>query len=100
MIEVFHEISENKRGSVLKNIFKLLKKNGYLIILDETMPERKNLKNPEANLAVLTQYNEMTWGNVVPKASEQEELLVEAGFSQPDRKLIGGLFTLLTCIRL
>jgi len=95
MVEVFHEISVSERQNVLKMISKLLKKDGYLIIFDETMPERKNLKDPSSTLSVLTQFNEMTWGNVVPKAKDQEDLLKKFNLSKPDRKLIGGLFTLL-----
>ena len=97
MVEVFHEISIEDRAKVLKLIFKLLKKSGYLIIFDETMPERKNLRDPSSKLSVLTQYNEMTWGNIVPRAEEQDKLLLDSGFSIPERKLVGGLFTLLIC---
>ena len=59
------------------------------------MPNKENLTDNNAQLAVLTQYNEMTWGNEVPTKLEQDNLLTNAGFSLPERKTIGGLFTLL-----
>ena len=100
MVEVLHEIDKTIRLSVLQNISKLIKKDGYLIILDETMPEKNQLKEEKYNLSILTQYNEMTWGNEVPTEKEQNELMVKSGFSVPERKIIGGLFTLLICQKL
>lgn len=95
MIEVFHEIEKKIRSKILKDLFNFLKPNGSIIILDETMPEKENLRDEEGLLAVLTQYNEMTWGNEVPTLSEQNNILLDAGFEMPHRKIIGGLFTLL-----
>ena len=95
MVEVFHEINKDIRGAILKDLYKLLKSNGSIIILDETMPEKENLREEEGLLAILTQYNEMTWGNEVPTSNEQNEIIIDAGFEMPIRKTIGGLFTLL-----
>ena len=95
MVEVFHEIDKKLRDKILKDLFKFLKPNGSIIILDETMPEKENLRDENGLLAVLTQYNEMTWGNEVPTLDEQNKLLIDAGFESPIRQLIGGLFTLL-----
>ena len=95
MVEVLHEINKDIRKSVLNDLSKLLKPNGNIIILDETMPEKDNLRDEEGLLAILTQYNEMTWGNEVPTLNEQNKLLIDAGFETPIRKTIGGLFTLL-----
>ena len=63
------------------------------MILDETYPEDADLRNPDAALAVQTQFNEMTWGNVVPTAGQQEALLSDAGLEIIDRSTIGGIFT-------
>ena len=95
MVEVLHEIDKKIRQNVLKNIAKLTKKDGYIVILDETMPNINELKDDKYSLSILTQYNEMTWGNEVPSEQEQNDLLLNAGFSIPERKIIGELFTLL-----
>jgi len=100
MVEVLHEIDKSIRLSVLQNLSKLIKKDGYLIILDETMPDKHQLKEEKYNLSILTQYNEMTWGNEVPTEKEQNELMIKSGFSVPERKKIGGLFTLLVSKKL
>lgn len=95
MVEVLHEIDKTSRQNILESLSKLIKSDGYLIILDETMPDKYELKEEKYNLSILTQYNEMTWGNEVPTEKEQNELMVKSGFSIPERKIIGGLFTLL-----
>ena len=40
LVEVLHEIPRVDRLKVFKTIYKLMKKNGTLVILDETMPVR------------------------------------------------------------
>lgn len=95
MVEVLHEIPEEVRPDVLSHCRHLLRDQGRLVILDETFPEDADLRNPDAALAVQTQYNEMTWGNVVPTATDQERLLAEAGLFIVDRSNVGGIFTLL-----
>lgn len=96
MVEVLHEIPEDARAAVLADCRRRLRPGGRLVILDETYPaDETGLRDPAAALAVQTQFNEMTWGNVVPTAAEQERLLADAGFGPPERDLIGGIFTLL-----
>ena len=93
MVEVLHEIPEDARTHVLGHCRRLLRDDGRLVILDETYPEDADLRNPDAALAVQTQFNEMTWGNVVPTAGQQEALLSDAGLEIIDRSTIGGIFT-------
>ncbi len=93
MVEVLHEIPEAIRPEVLSHCRRLLRGQGRLVILDETFPEDAELRNPDAALAVQTQYNEMTWGNVVPTAADQEHLLAKAGLTIVDRSSVGGFFT-------
>ncbi len=93
MVEVLHEIPETVRGAALQECRRLLRSDGRLVILDETFPEDSDLRAPEAALAVQTQFNEMTWGNVVPTAKEQEQLAADAGLAILDRSTIGGIFT-------
>ena len=100
MVEVLHEIDKNIRQDIIINISKLIKKGGFIVILDETMPEKDQIKEDKYTLSILTQYNEMTWGNEVPTENEQNKLLANAGFKIADRKIIGGLFTLLIAKKL
>ena len=95
MVEVLHEIEKGIRQDILTSLSSYIKKDGYLVILDETMPQNEQLTDQKYKLSVLTQYNEMTWGNEVPTEVEQNKLLKNAGFSAPERTTIGGLFTLL-----
>ena len=95
LVEVLHEIHRVDRLRVFKTIYKLMKKNSTLVIIDETMPIRKDPRISEYSLAIQTQYNEMTWGNVVPNAEEQDKLLSNSGFVNINRANIGGDFTLL-----
>jgi ubiquinone/menaquinone biosynthesis C-methylase UbiE len=93
MVEVLHEIPEGVRPDVLAHCRHLLREDGRLVILDETYPEDADLRKPDAALAVQTQFNEMTWGNVVPTAQQQEGLLADAGLRIAERTTIGGIFT-------
>ncbi len=96
MVEVLHEIPIGIRGEVLASCRRLLRPGGKLVILDETYPSNEaGLREPEAALAVQTQFNEMTWGNVVPTQEDQDRMLSDAGFEPPQRDSIGGIFSLL-----
>ena len=91
LLKVLHEIHRVDRLRVFKTIYKLMKKNSTLVIIDETMPIRKDPRISEYSLAIQTQYNEMTWGNVVPNAEEQDKLLSNSGFVNINRSNIGGI---------
>ena len=80
-----------KNKETIYDIYKLMKKNSTLVIIDETMPIRKDPRISEYSLAIQTQYNEMTWGNVVPNAEEQDKLLSNSGFVNINRSNIGGI---------
>ncbi len=96
LFEVLHELPPTVRPQVLANCAKAMKDDGRLLIIDETYPEAaEELRDPDFFFAVLTGYNEMIWGNVVPTKSEQERLLAEAGLEIEHRALLGGLFTIL-----
>ena len=44
---------------------------------------------------MLTGYNEMTWGNVVPTRADQDKLIADAGLVEVHRDMIGGMFTVI-----
>ena len=97
MFEVLHEIPVAVRSQVIANCHKALKPGAALFILDETYPrDLPGLRDREHALAVQTAFNELIWGNVVPTADDQDQLLRDAGFTRIDRTQIATYFTALT----
>ena len=96
MFEVLHELPLAIRPQVMANCTRALKPGGKLVIIDETYPSRpEDMRKPEYFFPVLTGYNEMTWGNVVPTRSDQDKLLADAGLKEVHRDMIGGMFTVI-----
>ena len=101
MCEVLHELPLEVRGEVLAGACKALKAEGVMLILDETYPSRSaDLVVREYNLAIQTAFNELIWGNIVPTAEEQDELLRSAGFVRVERSQIATYLTALTAWKL
>ena len=100
MVEVLHEIPTIERENIFQYCNNILKPGGLFLILDETAPNLDELMNEEYHLSIQTQYNEMTWGNVVPTAIEQDELLKKTGFINSKRTHIGTGFTLIEALKL
>jgi len=97
MFEVLHEIPVAVRPQVIANCHKALKPGAALFILDETYPrDLAGLRDREHALAVQTAFNELIWGNVVPTADDQDQLLRDAGFARIDRMQIATYFTAIT----
>jgi SAM-dependent methyltransferase len=101
MIEVLHEIAPDIRQRVIDGCAHVLKPGGWLLIVDETYPSTlEEARQPEFQFPLQTGFEEMTWGNVIPKREEQEQLLTNAGFKgAPNRALIGEGFTILSIQR-
>ena len=99
MIEVLHEIPVVEREKVFKYCYNILKPGGLLLILDETAPKLGELMDEKFHLSIQTQYNEMTWGNIVPTKLEQDILLRKTGFINNKRSLIGTGFTLIEAVK-
>ncbi len=96
MFEVLHEMPLEVRPQVLANCYKALKSGGRLFILDETYPATvAESRDPSFRFSVLTGYNELVWGNVVPSRADQEKLLGDAGFEILHRDAMGGIFTII-----
>ncbi|MBT4018171.1 MAG: class I SAM-dependent methyltransferase [Alphaproteobacteria bacterium] len=96
MFEVLHELPLAVRDQVMANCAKALKPGGKLLIIDETYPAKSSdLRKPEYFFPVLTGYNEMTWGNVVPTRADQDKLIADAGLVEVHRDMIGGMFTVI-----
>ncbi len=100
MFEVLHELPLGVRPQVLANAYKALKPGGHLFIIDETYPSvAEDLTKREYSFAVMTAFNELIWGNVVPTREDQEKLLGDAGFVDLQRGPVAEFFTLLTAQR-
>lgn len=98
MIEVLHEIAPGIRQSVVDGCARALRQGGWLLIIDETYPSTlAEARGREFLFPIQTGFEELTWGNVLPTRSEQEDLLRQAGFSgEIQRSVIGEGFTVLT----
>jgi 2-polyprenyl-3-methyl-5-hydroxy-6-metoxy-1,4-benzoquinol methylase len=100
MIEVLHEIAPALRPSVIRESAAALRSGGWLVIVDETYPTTlEEMRRPEFRFPLMTGFEELLWGNVIPTREEQEKLLRDAGLTGViHRSLIGEGFTVL-CTR-
>jgi 2-polyprenyl-3-methyl-5-hydroxy-6-metoxy-1,4-benzoquinol methylase len=100
MIEVLHEIAPALRPGVIRESAAALRPGGWLVIVDETYPATlEEMRKPEFKFPLMTGFEELLWGNVIPTREEQEKLLRDAGFAGAiSRSLIGEGFTVL-CTR-
>jgi cyclopropane fatty-acyl-phospholipid synthase-like methyltransferase len=100
MIEVLHEIAPTLRPGVIRESAAALRPGGWMVIVDETYPTTlEEMRRPDFKFPLMTGFEELLWGNVIPTRGEQEELLRGAGLTGPlDRSIIGEGFTVL-CTR-
>jgi 2-polyprenyl-3-methyl-5-hydroxy-6-metoxy-1,4-benzoquinol methylase len=98
MIEVLHEIAQPIRPGVVKECGAALKSGGWMVIVDETYPTTlAEMRQPEFKFPLMTGFEELLWGNVIPTREEQEKLLRDAGLTgEIQRAIIGEGFTVLT----
>jgi SAM-dependent methyltransferase len=97
MVEVLHEIGASIRPQVLRECGAALKRGGWMVIVDETYPSSlEEMRRPEFKFPLMTGFEELLWGNVIPTREEQEKLLRDAGLTgEIQRSLIGEGFTVL-----
>jgi 2-polyprenyl-3-methyl-5-hydroxy-6-metoxy-1,4-benzoquinol methylase len=97
MVEVLHEIGAGIRPQVVRECGAALKPGGWMVIVDETYPTTlEEMRRPEFKFPLMTGFEELLWGNVIPTREEQERLLREAGLTgEIRRSLIGEGFTVL-----
>ena len=98
MIEVLHEIVPALRAGIIGACAKVLRRGGWLVIIDETYPATlAEMRQKDFLFPVQTGFEELMWGNVIPTREEQQNLLRNAGFSGAiNRSIVGEGFTLLT----
>jgi ubiquinone/menaquinone biosynthesis C-methylase UbiE len=79
LIQVLHETKKEVRDTILARAYSALRSGGSLVVIDEPYPESISSLR-DAPGAVLTQFTEIFWGNVLISPEEQKQLLVKAGF--------------------
>ncbi|MHA2051265.1 MAG: class I SAM-dependent methyltransferase, partial [Promethearchaeota archaeon] len=90
MTVVFHEIHPSIRFEALQNIYKGMKKGGYLIIFDFSYPESiDDFKNPNYGSAIIHQFNETILGVEFLTLREQNEIIAKVGFTDIQRVKMG-----------
>jgi 2-polyprenyl-3-methyl-5-hydroxy-6-metoxy-1,4-benzoquinol methylase len=97
MVEVLHEIAPHIRPQVVKEAAAAMKPGGWMLIVDETYPSTlEEMRKPEFKFPLMTGFEELFWGNVLPTREEQDRLLRDAGLTGPvQRSIIGEGFTVL-----
>jgi len=77
---VLHEISPMMKQHAIEFVARVLAPAGTLLIYDEAYPERvSELKSEPQIFAVMAQWYEGTWGNVINTRSEIREMVSKAG---------------------
>jgi ubiquinone/menaquinone biosynthesis C-methylase UbiE len=94
LVITLHEIPPHLRTRVAEKAYLALKEGGQILILDFPYPENlEDFRNPVYSHGIIEQYFEAADGTVNLTASEQNELLTNAGFKDIQRMMIGdGMF--------
>lgn len=88
-----HEIGADSREAVFTELGEVLGGDGVVGVFDEVYPEtpEQSSRPPFAN-GVETQWSELVWGNEIPTASEQRDLLATAGLTERTRTTFADRF--------
>lgn len=77
---VLHEIRPDQKRAVLEQCARALRSDGTLLIFDECYPSNSGeLRDPAQIYAVMAQWYEMTWGNIINTKEEIHAMLAEQG---------------------
>jgi SAM-dependent methyltransferase len=90
---VLHEIRPELKGSVIAQCVRALRPGGQLLIFDERYPSGPaELRDPAQIYAVMAQWYELTWGNVVNTREEIQRLLAEHGLNIVDETALSRFY--------
>jgi cyclopropane fatty-acyl-phospholipid synthase-like methyltransferase len=82
---VLHEIQPEQKDTVLKRCVEMLRPAGQVLLFDERYPSTPaELRDPSQMYAVIAQWYELTWGNIVNTRQEIQALLAEQGLEIVD----------------
>ncbi|MFX0040514.1 MAG: class I SAM-dependent methyltransferase [Candidatus Heimdallarchaeota archaeon] len=91
MVATFHEINPTIRFKVMENIYKGLKNDGRLFIVDFSFPDNiEDFKNSKYEPGIIDQFNETCLGVVHLSTFEQNEMFTKVGFKDIQRMTIKG----------
>ena len=82
---VLHEIRPHLKAAVLAQSVRALRPDGLLLIFDERYPSTpRDLRDPLQIFAVMAQWYEMTWGNILNTKEEMQAMLAAQGMQIVD----------------
>lgn len=82
---VLHEIRPDLKESVLKQCVRALRPGGQLLLFDERYPSSPvELRDPSQIYAVMAQWYELTWGNIINTREGIHALLARQGLRVVD----------------
>ncbi len=85
MVQVFHELPDEKKLDILVRCHRSLKPGGVLLVVDRCAPETgEDLHDRRFTMSILEQWFEVTWGNIVNTRSDILQMLEDTGFSVTD----------------
>ena len=100
MVLTLHEIRPAVREEVVKKAYQALKKNGRLLVLDFPYPNKlEDFRNPIFDFAIIDQAFECFGGFFHLENEQQNEIIVNAGFTNIQRMSIGKMFDFITAIK-
>ena len=82
MIQVFHELPDTAKATILRRCHQALTPGGRLLIIDRCAPETAHdIQDRHFSMSILEQWFEVTWGNIVNTRSEILAMLRQTGFT-------------------
>lgn len=87
-----HELLPDFRYNLLEKGFQALNKDGQLIIVDISYPDKmEDFRNPNYEMGIVEQFNETSLGIQLLTPQEQDEMLTNVGFKDIQRTSFEGL---------
>lgn len=87
---VLHEVDPSHREELIGKLYKALKQNSKLIILEFPYPEEdQDFFDPNYGMGIIDQFFEITWGTEHLTWSQQKALLSKYGFNNMKRTFLG-----------
>ena len=82
MVQVFHELPDAEKVTILRRCHQALKPGGSLLMVDRCAPETaQDIQDRRFSMSILEQWFEVTWGNIVNTRSEITDMLHQTGFT-------------------